>query len=80
MLSNAAALHTAVEDGSVDMMARVLELGVDVDERDITTMGYEWYGKPLLKAIEKGKTDTVRFLLEKVAEHEGEGAVGGRQH
>src|SRR2546430_14976723 len=45
VLSNAAALHAAVEGGSIDMMARVLELGADVNERDsLTTMGYESYG------------------------------------
>ena len=81
MLSNAAALHAAVEGGSVDMMARVLELGADVNEWDsLTTMGYESYGTPLLRAIVKGKTDAVRFLLEKGAStttrgHKGETAM-----
>lgn len=68
VLSNAAALHAAVEGGSVDMMTRVLELGADVDEPDgIFTMGHEVYFTPLLRAIEQGKTDAVRFLLEKGA-------------
>jgi hypothetical protein len=45
VLVNAAALYAAVEGGSVDMMARVLELGMDVDELDnIETMGWECYG------------------------------------
>ena len=49
-------------------MARVVELGADVDERDsIHTIGYECHGTPLLRAIKKGKTDAVRFLLEKGA-------------
>jgi len=70
-------MHAAVDSGSVDMMAHVLELGVDVDERDNwTNMGYYWYGTPLLRAIEKGKTDAVRFLLEKGASTTARGHVG----
>lgn len=68
VLSNAAALHAAVEGGNVDMMARVLELGADVDEPDgLWTMGPQVYCTPLLRAIEQGKIDAVRFLLEKGA-------------
>jgi hypothetical protein len=40
VLANAAALHAAVEGGSVAIVARVLELGTSVDELDsIETMG-----------------------------------------
>ena len=68
MLSNGAVLHAAVNSGSLDMMAHVLELGAKVDERDsLTTMGFDRYGTPLLRAIANGKTDAVRFLLEKGA-------------
>jgi hypothetical protein len=66
--SNAAALHAAVKGGNIDIMARLLELGVDVDEPDgLLTMGREVYFTPLLRAIEQGKTDAVRLLLEKGA-------------
>jgi len=68
ILSNAKALHMAVEGGNVDMIAHMLELGVDVDQPDgVSTMGPEVYSTPLLRAIEQGKTDAVRLLLEKGA-------------
>lgn len=68
LLSNASALHAAVEGGKVDIMARLLELGADVDEPDgLLTMGLEVYFTPLLRAIEQGKTNAVRLLLEKGA-------------
>lgn len=67
VLSNAVALHAAVEGGNLDMIARVLELGVDVDQPDGIAMGREVYYTPLLRAIEQGKTDAVRLLLAKGA-------------
>lgn len=48
------------------MMARVLVLGADVEEWDcIIIMGMSVIGTPLLRAIKKGKVDTVKFLLLK---------------
>ena len=67
VLSNAVVLHAAVEGGNLDMIAHVLELGVDVDQPDGIVMGREVYYTPLLRAIEQGKTDAVRLLLAKGA-------------
>jgi hypothetical protein len=65
VLSNATAMHSAVNGGSVDMIARLLELGANVEEKDtLMTMGHDRYGTPLLRAVAKGKVDAVRFLLE----------------
>jgi ankyrin repeat protein len=81
VLSNAAVMHAAVEGGSLDMMAHLLKLGADVDEVDnFMTIGYDCYGLPLLRAVHKGKTDVVRFLLENGASimrsgHSGETAL-----
>jgi len=61
MLANAAALHATVEGGSVATMARVLELGTDVNELDsIEMIGWDCYGIPLLRAIMNGRIETVR--------------------
>jgi len=50
-------------------MARALELGANVNERDsIQTMGWECYGTPLLRGIVTRKTEAVRFLLERGAD------------
>ena len=69
MLANAAALHAAVEGGSLAMMSRVLELGADVDELDcIETIGWPCFGTPLLRAIRTGRTEAVKFLLERDAD------------
>jgi len=63
------------------MMARVLELGADVDELDsIETIGWPYFGTSLLRAIKTGRTEAVRFLLERGAdltrrEHGGETAL-----
>ena len=81
MLANAAAMHAAVKGGSLVMMARVLELGVDVDELDcVDTIGWPCFGTPLLRAIKTGRTEAVRFLLERGADitkrgHGGETAL-----
>jgi hypothetical protein len=81
VLANAAAMHAAVEGGNIAMMARVLELGADVDEMDrISTIGWPCFGTPLLRAIRMGSTETVRFLLERGANltkrgHGGETAL-----
>lgn len=49
-------------------MARVLELGADINEGDdMFKMGFPTYGTPLLRAIKTGKTEAVRFLLERGA-------------
>jgi hypothetical protein len=65
VLSRASSMHVAVESGSLDMMTHLLELGADIEQLDsLTTMGHECHGTPLLRAIAKGKTDAVRFLLE----------------
>jgi hypothetical protein len=80
VLSYAAILHAAVDGGSIDMIAHVLELGADVDERDtVTTMGWECYGTPLLRAIHKGKTDAVRLLLENGASTTISAMIRGKQ-
>ena len=81
MINNGAAMHVAVDGGSLDMMAYLLELGAKIDRLDsVTTMGHERYGRPLLRAIAKGKTDAVKFLLENGASttvkgHDGETAM-----
>ena len=50
------------------MMARVLELGADINEGDdMLKMGYPTYGTPLLRAIKIGETEAVRFLLDRGA-------------
>lgn len=47
-------------------MAGVLELGTSVDENDdMLKTGYPTYGTPLLSATKTGKTEAVRFLLER---------------
>lgn len=49
-------------------MARVLELGADINEGDdMLKTGFPTYGTPLLRAIKTGKTEAVRFLLERGA-------------
>jgi ankyrin repeat protein len=64
-LSNAATLHAAVEGKSHDMLAHLLNLGVDVDQKDsYQTMGLPLYTTPLLRAIVRGKPDAVKFLLD----------------
>jgi hypothetical protein len=47
-------------------MARVLELGADINEGDdMLKTGFPTYGTPLLRAIKTGETEAVRFLLER---------------
>jgi len=49
-------------------MARVLELGADINEGDdMLKTGFPTYGTPLLRAIKTGETEAVRFLLERGA-------------
>ena len=80
VLANAAALHAAVEGGSVAMMARVLELSTNVDELDsIKTLGWECYSTLLLREIMRGRTEAVRILLENRGVQQGEGAMGRRR-
>jgi hypothetical protein len=77
VLSYADTVHVAVDSGSLDMMAYLLELGADIEQLDsVTTMGHSCHGTPLLRAIAKGKTDAVRFLLENGASTTARGHNG----
>ena len=65
VLSNAATMHAAAEGENIEMMAQLLKLGVDVDQRDsYRTMGFPYYNSPLLRAMVLGKPRAVRFLLD----------------
>jgi hypothetical protein len=65
ILSNAATMHAAAEGENIEMMAHLLKLGVDIEQRDrYKTMGYPSYGSPLLRAMVLGKPRSVRFLLD----------------
>ena len=67
-LANIKLMHAATAGGHVSMMARVLELGADIDEGDdIRKTGFPAYGTPLFRAIISRKTEVVKFLLEKGA-------------
>jgi ankyrin repeat protein len=55
-------LHTAAEEGNVDTVKSLLELGVDIDARDASN----W--TPLHEAAAKSKIDVVRLLIERHAE------------
>jgi hypothetical protein len=76
-----AVMHVAVDGGSLDMMAHLLELGANIDQLDsLNNMADNRYGRPLLRAIAKGKTEAVKFLLENGASttmkgHDGETAM-----
>jgi hypothetical protein len=66
--ANAKLMHAATTSGRVSAMARVLELGADINEGDcMLKTGFPTYGTPLLRAIKTGKTEAVRFLLERGA-------------
>jgi ankyrin repeat protein len=65
VLSNAATMHAAAGEEKIEMMAHLLKLGVDVDQRDTyRTMGFPCYDSPLLRAMDLGKPRAVRFLLD----------------
>jgi hypothetical protein len=67
-LANAKLMHAATAGGRISAMARVLELGADINEGDdMLKMGFPTYGTPLLRAIKTGKTEAARFLLERGA-------------
>jgi hypothetical protein len=67
-LANAKLMHAATAGGRVSAMARVHELGADINEGDdVLKTGFPTYGTPLLRAIKTGETEAVRFLLEKGA-------------
>jgi len=77
VLSYADSIHVAVDSGNLEMMAHLLELGADIEQLDsLTTMGQDRHGTPLLRAIAKGKTDMVRFLLENWASTTAKGHSG----
>lgn len=65
VVNRISAMHAAVEGGKVEIMTRLLELGVDVDGGDSTfTMGHDCFVTPLLRAIHRGNVDAVKLLLE----------------
>jgi ankyrin repeat protein len=64
VLSNAAPMHAAAGEQNIEIMAHLLELGVDLDERESMTLGRPSYGSPLLRAMFSGKPQAVRFLLD----------------
>jgi Ankyrin repeats (many copies) len=65
ILSYGSPMHAAVEGDRLDSMARLLELDVDIDQYDNSrTMGWDFFGTPLLRAIRRGKVDCVKFLLD----------------
>jgi hypothetical protein len=67
-VANAKLMHAATASGRVSAMAPVLELGADINEGDcMLKTGFPTYGTPLLRAIKTGKTEAVRFLLERGA-------------
>jgi hypothetical protein len=64
-LAIAKLMHAATAGGRVSAMARVVELGVDINEGDdMLKTGFPTYGTPLLRAIRTGETEAIRFLLE----------------
>lgn len=76
LLQNAAAVHAAVQGGSVEMVEHVLDLGANVNERDgLETMGFYFCGTPLLRAINMGRVDLARILLG----HGADATVKGRE-
>lgn len=67
-ITNASLMHPATICGKTSVMARVLELGANIDEKDdMLKTGYPTYGTPLLRAIKTRDTNAVRFLLERGA-------------
>jgi ankyrin repeat protein len=65
-VTNAKLMHAATASGRVSAMARVLELGADINEGDcMFKTGFPTYA--LLRAIKTGKIEAVRFLLERGA-------------
>jgi len=69
VFSNGSLVHAAVKGGSLEMIIHVLELGGCVDECDsFNTMGRGSCGLPLLRAIEEGKMEAARLLLDKGAD------------
>ena len=67
-LTNTKLMHSATKNGEISRMARVLELGADINEKDdMLKTGYPTFGTPLLRAIKTRKTEAVRFLLERGA-------------
>jgi ankyrin repeat protein len=57
-------VHSAVKWADAVMLLHVLELGADVNEVGHGEMMKGTYGTPLLRAIKRGKEETVRALLE----------------
>ena len=67
-LANAKLMHAATVGRRVSAMACVLELSADINEGDdMLKTGFPTYGTPLLRVIKMGKTEAVRFLLERGA-------------
>jgi ankyrin repeat protein len=67
-IANAGLMHPATICGKASVMARVLELGANIDEKDdMLKTGYPTYGTPLLRAIKTRDSNAVRFLLERGA-------------
>jgi hypothetical protein len=57
-------MHAAAGEPNIETMAHLLELGVDLDERESMTLGRPSYGSPLLRAMFSAKHQAVRFLLD----------------
>jgi ankyrin repeat protein len=65
VVNRISAIHAAVAGGKVEIMTRLLELGVNVDEGDsLFTMGDECFVTPLLRAIHRGNVGAAKLLLE----------------
>ena len=76
-LAKACPVHCAVETEDEAMLAKVLELGADVDEVDYRVrFGTGNVGTPLVRAVRYRKVDMVVALLENGASVHGKGRDG----
>lgn len=69
VLANASVVHAAVQGGSLEMVIHVLDLGADINQWDgPEKMGYDFWGRPVLRAISMGRIDLARLLVERGAD------------